>query len=75
MTNERERDQENEEEATMADTELMEMMKKEVRVAMYHASKMTRDECVKYVRQFGGRISNEDLASLVERMPLAGEAP
>jgi hypothetical protein len=48
-------------------------IKRVVEDAMQKAARVVRDECVKCIRQFGGRISNEELASVVERMPLPCE--
>lgn len=56
----------------MTDAEMTAVMK-ETRDAMQKAACVVRDECATYVRQFGGRISNEELARLIERMPLPND--
>lgn len=56
----------------MTDGELK-MVRGEIRDAMRRASKITRDECANYVRQFGGRVLNEHLAQMIGRIALVGD--
>ncbi len=54
------------------DAVVQETFLEETRSAMRRAARMARDASVTYVRSFGERVSNEDLATMIERMPLPG---
>lgn len=40
---------------------------------MRDTARIVRDECASIVRQFGGKMTAEELAKLIEGMPLPGE--
>lgn len=58
----------------MTDAE-MSAVREEVRNAMQKAARVVRDESAKCVRIFGGRVTNEELATMIESMPMPGDAP